>query len=351
MPVPSASSISTRIKQIDGVEVVSLVGRELGKTKEVADKYGIGHVTTDLAESSGAQGGRRGDPVHAHADARRADGGLPEGGQARAGGDSVGCMNLSHAYGAPPPPRAGTGAAVAGARTSAARCSTPRRCMDAVPTKHWSARCWRRTGRVSRWPARAACRGCAVCGRHEARSTAAPTRSGARPRRPCAACAPAHRPGPPAPPGPQGADRGVGGRARGDGPRGHDRRDRSLGRSPPRPCAARTRCTPSRRSRPSTRCGRAIRRTGILRACRELGTAFEAFSPLARAYLTGALTDPSALPGNDMRRHMPRFNAENCPAQPRPAAGLHRRRRAPRDHPRGAGARVGTARRRARATR
>ena len=39
------------IKNIDGVEVVSLVSRELAKTKEVADKYGIGHVTTDLADS------------------------------------------------------------------------------------------------------------------------------------------------------------------------------------------------------------------------------------------------------------------------------------------------------------
>ncbi|HEY0884779.1 MAG TPA: Gfo/Idh/MocA family oxidoreductase [Ramlibacter sp.] len=39
------------IKLIDGVEVVSLVGREFGKTKEVADKYGVAHVTTDLAES------------------------------------------------------------------------------------------------------------------------------------------------------------------------------------------------------------------------------------------------------------------------------------------------------------
>lgn len=39
------------IKNIDGVEVVSLIGREFGKTKEVADKYGIGHVTTDLADS------------------------------------------------------------------------------------------------------------------------------------------------------------------------------------------------------------------------------------------------------------------------------------------------------------
>jgi 2-hydroxy-4-carboxymuconate semialdehyde hemiacetal dehydrogenase len=39
------------IKLIDGVEVVSLVSRELDKTKEVATKYGIGHVTTNLADS------------------------------------------------------------------------------------------------------------------------------------------------------------------------------------------------------------------------------------------------------------------------------------------------------------
>ena len=39
------------IKNIDGVEVVSLIGREFDKTKEVADKYGIGHVTTNLVDS------------------------------------------------------------------------------------------------------------------------------------------------------------------------------------------------------------------------------------------------------------------------------------------------------------
>jgi len=39
------------IKLIDGVEVVSLVSRDLAKTQEVADKYGIGHVTIDLADS------------------------------------------------------------------------------------------------------------------------------------------------------------------------------------------------------------------------------------------------------------------------------------------------------------
>ncbi|MBL0251725.1 MAG: Gfo/Idh/MocA family oxidoreductase [Polaromonas sp.] len=39
------------IKNIEGVEVVSLVSRELEKTKEVAAKYGIGHVTTNLDDS------------------------------------------------------------------------------------------------------------------------------------------------------------------------------------------------------------------------------------------------------------------------------------------------------------
>ncbi|HWP09809.1 MAG TPA: Gfo/Idh/MocA family oxidoreductase [Polyangiaceae bacterium] len=39
------------IRVIDDVKVVSLVGRELGKTQEVAAKYGIEHVTTDLEAS------------------------------------------------------------------------------------------------------------------------------------------------------------------------------------------------------------------------------------------------------------------------------------------------------------
>ena len=39
------------IKHIDGVEVVSLISRDLEKTKAVAAQYGIGHVTTDLADA------------------------------------------------------------------------------------------------------------------------------------------------------------------------------------------------------------------------------------------------------------------------------------------------------------
>ena len=39
------------IKNIDGVEVVSLISRELDKTRETANQYGIAHVTTELADS------------------------------------------------------------------------------------------------------------------------------------------------------------------------------------------------------------------------------------------------------------------------------------------------------------
>ena len=39
------------ITLIPDVEVVSLIGRELAKTEEVAARYGVPHVTTDLAES------------------------------------------------------------------------------------------------------------------------------------------------------------------------------------------------------------------------------------------------------------------------------------------------------------
>ena len=39
------------ISMIDGMQVVSLVGREKSKTLEVAKRFGVGHVATDLAES------------------------------------------------------------------------------------------------------------------------------------------------------------------------------------------------------------------------------------------------------------------------------------------------------------
>ena len=48
----------------------------------------------------------------------------------------------------------------------------------------------------------------------------------------------------------------------------------------------------------------------VLAACRELGVSFVAFSPVARGFLAGALPDQAAvdaLPDKDLRRPMPRF--------------------------------------------
>jgi 2-hydroxy-4-carboxymuconate semialdehyde hemiacetal dehydrogenase len=39
------------IKNITGVEVVSVIGRDLAKTREVAAQYGVAHAGTDLADS------------------------------------------------------------------------------------------------------------------------------------------------------------------------------------------------------------------------------------------------------------------------------------------------------------
>lgn len=50
----------------------------------------------------------------------------------------------------------------------------------------------------------------------------------------------------------------------------------------------------------------------VLEACRDLDVAFVAFSPLARAFLTGTLHDPETqLEAKDIRRQMPRFEPAN----------------------------------------
>ncbi len=48
----------------------------------------------------------------------------------------------------------------------------------------------------------------------------------------------------------------------------------------------------------------------VLDACRELGVAFVAFSPVARGFLCGDLTDVTMLDAKDIRRAMPRFAPE-----------------------------------------
>jgi aryl-alcohol dehydrogenase-like predicted oxidoreductase len=52
----------------------------------------------------------------------------------------------------------------------------------------------------------------------------------------------------------------------------------------------------------------------VLDACKELGTAFVAFSPVARGFLCGQLRDVSTLDAKDIRRGMPRFTPENYAA-------------------------------------
>ena len=45
----------------------------------------------------------------------------------------------------------------------------------------------------------------------------------------------------------------------------------------------------------------------VLDACRDIGAAFVAFSPVARAFLTGKLREVTTLDAKDIRRSMPRF--------------------------------------------
>lgn len=49
----------------------------------------------------------------------------------------------------------------------------------------------------------------------------------------------------------------------------------------------------------------------VLEACRELGTTFVAFSPVARGVLADGVHDPAALEEKDIRRAMPRFMGED----------------------------------------
>jgi aryl-alcohol dehydrogenase-like predicted oxidoreductase len=60
----------------------------------------------------------------------------------------------------------------------------------------------------------------------------------------------------------------------------------------------------------------------VLEACRELGTTFVAFSPLARGFLPGTLRDVTAFDAKDIRRAMPRFAPEAYAANLALANGL-----------------------------
>ncbi|MFZ9252295.1 MAG: aldo/keto reductase, partial [Hylemonella sp.] len=49
----------------------------------------------------------------------------------------------------------------------------------------------------------------------------------------------------------------------------------------------------------------------VLQACKELGVAFVAFSPVARGFLSSSPPDVNALDTKDIRRTMPRFQPDN----------------------------------------
>jgi aryl-alcohol dehydrogenase-like predicted oxidoreductase len=55
---------------------------------------------------------------------------------------------------------------------------------------------------------------------------------------------------------------------------------------------------------------RNVAEEGILDACRDLGIAFVAYSPLGRGFLTGAIPNREALDADDWRRDNPRFSEE-----------------------------------------
>ena len=60
----------------------------------------------------------------------------------------------------------------------------------------------------------------------------------------------------------------------------------------------------------------------VLLACRNIGAAFVAFSPVARGFLTDAPPDPAAFDAKDIRRSMPRFGAEHYPGNLALLAGV-----------------------------
>jgi aryl-alcohol dehydrogenase-like predicted oxidoreductase len=60
----------------------------------------------------------------------------------------------------------------------------------------------------------------------------------------------------------------------------------------------------------------------VLEACRQLGVAFVAFSPVARGVFTDTLPEPAAFDARDIRRAMPRFAPEHWPANLRLREGF-----------------------------
>jgi aryl-alcohol dehydrogenase-like predicted oxidoreductase len=61
----------------------------------------------------------------------------------------------------------------------------------------------------------------------------------------------------------------------------------------------------------------------VLQACKELGVAFVAFSPVARGFLAGQALDPTTFAATDFRRAMPRFEPANWSANTQLLPAFH----------------------------
>ena len=143
-----------------------------------------------------------------------------------------------------------------------------------------------------------------------------------------------HRPLLPAPRRPGCADRGCG--RGGEGP---DRR----GQGPPlrpvrgrrrRRSAARTPCSRSPRSRASTPCGPAGRRTEVLPTLEELGIGFVPFSPLGKGFLTGTIDETTTFDSDGLPHTHPAVRARGAGGEPALVDAAARRRRAEGGHAR-----------------
>lgn len=63
---------------------------------------------------------------------------------------------------------------------------------------------------------------------------------------------------------------------------------------------------------------------GMLDACKELGVAFVAFSPVARGFFSGDIPNSDHMPDNDLRKAMPRFYPDNHQKNQSLTAGLNK---------------------------
>ena len=221
----------------------------------------------------------------------------------------LGCMNLSWAYGAPPPEAEAVPAAEPGAGCGI---QSSRHCQYLWPRQERGTDCPGRGPPARRILARQQDGDCG--GRAEPRGGLFAGCDQRLPRcQPATARHRSYRPLLHAPLRSQGA----GGRqCRRDGPRDRGGQDRCLWRVRmvlcPYPRSA-WRCIEVGAVQTEYSLWTRNVELGVLATCRELGIPLVGFSPVGRGALGGSLRDPATLEDADLRTRMPRFSAENWP--------------------------------------